>query len=44
MSEATILEQIKKRFKDQRIVLLAPLIRGRRDIRELFEQLRKEDF
>ncbi len=45
MSEATILEQIKKRFKDQRIVLLAPLIRGRRGhYRELFEQLRKRGF
>lgn len=44
-SEQEMLEQIQKQFKKKRIVLLAPLIKGRKGhYRELFEQYRKQGF
>src|ERR1700733_1286985 len=44
-SEEEILENIFKRFKGKRIIILAPLVRGRKGhYRELFEDIRKRGF
>jgi len=44
-SEEEIVENIFKRFKDKKISLLAPLVRGRKGhYRELFEEIRKKGF
>src|SRR6188474_1805977 len=44
-SEEEIVENIFKRYKDKRISLLAPLVRGRKGhYRELFEDVRKKGF
>lgn len=45
MTEAGIIDKVKLDFKEERIILLAPLVRGRKGhYRELFEQLRKRGF
>lgn len=44
-SEQQILAHLLERFKDKRIVLLAPLVKGRKGhYRELFEQIRKQGY
>ncbi len=44
-SEEEILQNIQERFNDQKISLLAPLVRGRKGhYRELFEDIRKRGF
>lgn len=44
-SEEEIVENIFKRFKDKKISVLAPLVRGRKGhYRELFEDVRKKGF
>src|SRR6476660_1078657 len=44
-SEEEIVENIFKKFKGQKITLLAPLVRGRKGhYRELFEDIRKKGF
>lgn len=44
-SEEEIVENIFKRYKGQKIALLAPLVRGRKGhYRELFEDIRKKGF
>ncbi len=44
-SEEEIVENIYSRFKNKKITLLAPLIRGRKGhYRELFEEIRKKGF
>ncbi|MEI7802308.1 MAG: excinuclease ABC subunit UvrA, partial [Bacteroidota bacterium] len=44
-SEEQILEQVKKNFAEQKIIVLAPLVRGRKGhYRELFEQVRKQGY
>jgi excinuclease ABC subunit A len=44
-SEEEIVENIFKRYKGKKIVLLAPLVRGRKGhYRELFEDMRKKGF
>jgi excinuclease ABC subunit A len=44
-SEEEIVQNIFKRFKGQKITLLAPLVRGRKGhYRELFEEIRKKGF
>src|SRR4030095_3099410 len=44
-SEEEIVENVFKRFKDKKIGLLAPLVRGRKGhYRELFEAVRKKGF
>ncbi len=44
-SEEEIIQNIIERFKDQKISLLAPLVRGRKGhYRELFEEIRKRGF
>jgi excinuclease ABC subunit A len=44
-SEEEIVENIFKRFDEQKISLLAPLVRGRKGhYRELFEEIRKKGF
>src|SRR5206468_5748419 len=44
-SEEEIVENIFKKFKGQKISLLAPLVRGRKGhYRELFEDVRKKGF
>ena len=44
-SEEEIVQNITERFKDQKITLLAPLVRGRKGhYRELFEDIRKRGF
>ena len=44
-SEEEIVQNIRERFKDQKISLLAPLVRGRKGhYRELFEDIRKRGF
>ncbi len=44
-SEDEIVAHIKEHFSDQKIVLLAPIVRGRKGhYRELFEQLRKQGY
>lgn len=44
-SEEEIVENIFKRFKAQKISILAPLVRGRKGhYRELFEEIRKKGF
>ena len=44
-SEEEIIQNIFERFKDQKISLLAPLVRGRKGhYRELFEDIRKRGF
>lgn len=44
-SEDQILEQIKKNFIGEKIILLTPLVRGRKGhYRELFEQVRKQGY
>jgi excinuclease ABC subunit A len=44
-SEEEIVENIFRKFKDQKISLLAPLVRGRKGhYRELFEEVRKKGF
>jgi excinuclease ABC subunit A len=44
-SEEEIIEHIKKHFSGKKIMLLAPIIRGRKGhYRELFEQLRKQGY
>src|SRR5205085_1934317 len=44
-SEEEIVQNIYKRFKGQKISLLAPLVRGRKGhYRELFEDVRKKGF
>jgi excinuclease ABC subunit A len=44
-SEEEIVENIFKRFAEQKISLLAPLVRGRKGhYRELFEEIRKKGF
>ena len=45
ITEEQIVESIIKKFKGKRIVLLAPLVRGRKGhYRELFEQIRKQGY
>src|SRR5947208_2807029 len=44
-SEEEIVENIFKKFRDKKIILLAPLVRGRKGhYRELFEDIRKRGF
>src|SRR6478672_9325956 len=44
-SEEQILQHLKENFNDEKIILLAPLVRGRKGhYRELFEQVRKKGF
>ena len=44
-SEAEIIQDIQKKFKDKKINLLAPVVRGRKGhYRELFEEIRKKGF
>ncbi len=44
-SEEQMLERLKKHFDGQKIVMLAPLVRGRKGhYRELFEQIRKQGY
>ena len=44
-SEEQIIEQVKKNFANQKIIILAPLVRGRKGhYRELFEQVRKQGY
>src|SRR6476659_518299 len=44
-SEEEIVENIFKKFKEKKISLLAPLVRGRKGhYRELFEEVRKKGF
>src|SRR5436853_4279495 len=44
-SEEEIVENIFQKFKDKKITLLAPLVRGRKGhYRELFEEVRKKGF
>ena len=44
-SEEEIIQNIHERFKDEKISLLAPLVRGRKGhYRELFEDIRKRGF
>ncbi len=44
-TEEQIVENIIKKFKGKRIVLLAPVVRGRKGhYRELFEQIRKQGY
>lgn len=44
-TEQQILEHLLERFDDKRIVLLAPLVKGRKGhYRELFEQIRKQGY
>ncbi|HEV8507843.1 MAG TPA: excinuclease ABC subunit UvrA [Chitinophagaceae bacterium] len=44
-SEEEIVENIVKKFKEKKITLLAPLVRGRKGhYRELFEDIRKKGF
>ncbi|MBA3647414.1 MAG: excinuclease ABC subunit UvrA [Chitinophagales bacterium] len=44
-TEDQILEHVKENFRDEKIVLLAPLVRGRKGhYRELFEQIRKQGY
>lgn len=44
-SEAQIIETILEQYASQRIVLLAPVVKGRKGhYRELFEQIRKQGF
>ena len=44
-SEEQILENITERFSDQKIILLAPVVRSRKGhYRELFEQIRKQGY
>lgn len=44
-TEEQIVESIIKKFKGKRIVLLAPVVRGRKGhYRELFEQIRKQGY
>ena len=44
-SEEEIVENIYARFKNKKVSLLAPLIRGRKGhYRELFEEIRKKGF
>ena len=44
-SEAEIIQDIQKKFKDKKINLLAPIVRGRKGhYRELFEEIRKKGF
>lgn len=44
-SEEQILDQIQKNFKGEKIILLSPLVRGRKGhYRELFEQVRKQGY
>src|SRR6186997_1661384 len=44
-SEEEIVDSIFKRFKNKKVVLLAPLVRGRKGhYRELFEDIRKKGF
>src|SRR5205085_6973773 len=44
-SEEEIVENIFTRYRDQKISLLAPLVRGRKGhYRELFEDVRKKGF
>lgn len=44
-SEEEILEQIKEQYDGKRIIILAPIIKGRKGhYRELFEQFRKQGF
>ena len=44
-SEEEIVAHVQEHFKDRRIALLAPIVRGRKGhYRELFEQLRKQGY
>ena len=44
-SETEIIQDIQKKFKDKKINLLAPVVRGRKGhYRELFEEIRKKGF
>src|ERR1700733_8397221 len=44
-SEEEIVENLMRKFKDRKITLLAPLVRGRKGhYRELFEEIRKKGF
>lgn len=44
-SEEQIIEDILKKFKDKKIAILAPLVRGRKGhYRELFEDIRKQGY
>lgn len=44
-TEEQILESIAERFKEQKIMMLAPLVRSRKGhYRELFEQIRKQGY
>ena len=45
MNEDQILQRIRERFDDRKVVLLAPMVRGRKGhYRELFERLRKRGY
>ncbi|MGK0363746.1 MAG: excinuclease ABC subunit A [Saprospiraceae bacterium] len=44
-TEEQMLEQIMKQFSEEKIIILAPIIRGRKGhYRELFEQIRKQGY
>ncbi len=44
-SEDQILQEVKKKFAGEKIILLTPLVRGRKGhYRELFEQIRKQGY
>ena len=44
-TEEQMLEQIMKQFAEEKIIILAPIIRGRKGhYRELFEQIRKQGY
>jgi excinuclease ABC subunit A len=44
-SESEIVQHVKEHLSDKKIILLAPLVRGRKGhYRELFEQLRKQGY
>ena len=44
-SEEEIVENIFKKYKNKKITLLAPLVRGRKGhYRELFEDIRKKGY
>ncbi|MBK9730798.1 MAG: excinuclease ABC subunit UvrA [Chitinophagaceae bacterium] len=44
-TEEQIIDQLNENFKDEKIILLAPLVRGRKGhYRELFEQVRKQGY
>ncbi len=45
MSESQILRQIIEKFNEQKLIILAPIVKGRKGhYRELFQQIRKQGF